>query len=101
MPSHEATRDTVLLGRFVPKGVDILFPAFIGQEEAPGWFPSRTGEYGERKVGYWQPSSAGQFIPERWLNEDGSFDVDKGPSMPFGLGIRACFGKNLAVSDLV
>lgn len=54
-------------------------------------------EGASRKVGYWAPGTGRLFQPERWL-KDGQFDAQAGPSLPFSLGQRACFGKNLAVS---
>jgi len=63
-----------------------------------------------RKLGYWG-ADAEEFRPERWLDEvvgegegEGEngkrykFDKLKGPSFPFSLGQRACFGQRLAVS---
>jgi len=90
-------KDTVLLGQHVPKGTRLIFPNNTGMEEAPGWHAGRADEV-ERKVGLWQPGSAEEYRPERWLREDGSFDPNAGPMTPFGSGIRGCFGKNLAVS---
>lgn len=51
-----------------------------------------------RKTGYWKAGTGRQFLPERWLASDGSFDANAGPSMPFSSGPRGCQGKNLAVS---
>jgi hypothetical protein len=53
-----------------------------------------------RRVGYWKSGTGRLFQPERWLTTDGQFDINAGPSLPFSLGQRACFGKNLAVSVL-
>ena len=68
-------------------------------------FASRTNaaldvqrfEKEERKTGYWKAGTGRVFDPERWL-VDGKFDANAGPSLPFSLGSRGCFGKNLAVS---
>ena len=56
------------------------------------------GDIPERKVGFWAPGSGHVFDPERWLDSEGRFDINAGPSLPFSLGQRGCFGKNLAVS---
>jgi hypothetical protein len=50
-----------------------------------------------RKTGSWAAGTGKLFDPDRWLREDGSFDPNAGPSLPFSLGQRGCFGKNLAV----
>ena len=91
-----AQKDTVVLGHRIPKGTELIFPAYLGLEESSNW-KTGQGEDATRKVGYWQPGSARLFDPERWLEEDGSFAANRGPSLPFGNGVRRCFGKNLAV----
>jgi len=40
------------------------------------------------------------FIPERWLDSDGSFDPNAGLSLPFSTGKRGCFGKRIAMLEL-
>jgi len=52
----------------------------------------------EKKTGTWAAGTGRHFDPERWLRPDGSFDANAGPSLPFSLGQRGCFGKSLAVS---
>jgi cytochrome P450 len=48
----------------------------------------------------WPDIGIREFAPERWLRSDGSFDANAGPTLAFGLGPRACFGKRLAVQAL-
>lgn len=55
-------------------------------------------EDNEKKTGTWVAGTGRHFDPERWLRPDGSFDANAGPSLPFSLGQRGCFGKSLAVS---
>jgi hypothetical protein len=57
-------------------------------------------EGNEKKTGTWAAGTGRHFDPERWLRPDGSFDANAGPSLPFSLGQRGCFGKSLAVSPL-
>lgn len=51
-----------------------------------------------RKTGYWKAGTGRSFDPERWLDDEGRFEINAGPSLPFSVGQRSCFGKNLAVS---
>ena len=53
----------------------------------------------ERKHGWWAAGTGLKFEPERWL-KDGKFDPNAGPSTPFSMGQRGCFGKNLALFEL-
>jgi hypothetical protein len=48
--------------------------------------------------GYWDEETVGDFRPERYLDEDGNFDLKKGPNLVFSAGIRGCFGQKTAVS---
>ncbi|GAB1517990.1 hypothetical protein RhiTH_001047 [Rhizoctonia solani] len=47
----------------------------------------------------WGPD-ANEWRPTRWLRPDGTFNRLAGPSFPFGVGHRACFGQRLAVLQL-
>jgi hypothetical protein len=58
-------------------------------------------EENEKKTGTWAAGTGRHFDPERWLRPDGSFDANAGPSLPFSLGQRGCFGKSLAVSSQI
>ena len=53
-----------------------------------------------RKCGYWEAGTGLKFAPERWFDANGKFDPNAGPWMPFSLGQRGCFGRNLAVSQV-
>lgn len=44
----------------------------------------------------WGPD-ASSWRPSRWLSPGGFFNRAAGPSIPFGLGQRSCFGQRLAV----
>jgi cytochrome P450 len=123
--NRQVFEDTVILGKLIPKGTDIIFPTVTGYEDesspiytVPETFvPMSTAEKthasgsaaaqldnvrpdgASRKVGYWKAGTGRQFDPERWLDSEGRFDINSGPSLPFSLGQRGCFGKNLAVSN--
>lgn len=97
-----ATVDTQILGIHIPKGTDVFFPNGGPSFLTPAFDideNSRTQSSREAKAGYgvWDPSTIGDFLPERWLSLDENgkqvFNPRAGPSMPFGAGIRSCFGK--------
>ncbi|ORY21756.1 cytochrome P450 [Naematelia encephala] len=124
--SREVTQDVTVLGKVIPKGCTIIIPTVTGLEDrsTPVYGPDpnalgsdsvdpddiaermdaslevlRPGS-AKRKVGFWKPGSGFNFDPERWLNEQGHFDINAGPSLPFSAGQRGCFGKNLAMLEL-
>ncbi|CAE6437736.1 unnamed protein product [Rhizoctonia solani] len=47
----------------------------------------------------WGPD-ADEWRPTRWLTSKGVFDRSAGPSFPFGMGQRSCFGQRLGVLQL-
>jgi len=47
-----------------------------------------------------QASDAGQFVPERWLDEGAERGRLKRLSMPFGAGPRICPGRYLALLEI-
>ncbi|KAJ6608065.1 cytochrome P450, partial [Mycena sp. CBHHK59/15] len=75
--ARDATCDTVLLGYPIPKG-------------------TQRG----RKTGYWSSSDVHLYNPERWLRQDGSFNANAGPWLPFSYGFRGYFGQKLALIEL-
>jgi len=110
---RRALVDTTVLGRRVPKGTDLFFmangPGYLkgnmevtDEERSPG---ARKGDAGNNGLtGTWEDEGIGEFRPERWLKvrEDGEevFDAAAGPSIPFGLGPRGCYGKRFALMAL-
>ncbi|KAJ9630460.1 hypothetical protein H2203_000981 [Taxawa tesnikishii (nom. ined.)] len=101
--------DTDILGHRIPKGVDVMClvngPDFVQQslpvEEVKR---SASSQANKDKVGLWDTTDIGLFQPERWLREeekgDVVFDPRAGQNMPFGLGVRGCFGRKLAMVEL-
>ncbi|PVH99930.1 cytochrome P450 [Periconia macrospinosa] len=108
-----AQTDTAVLGRHIPKGTDVflmangsgyLEPALPVEdaERSPG---ARRGHSTKGVTGDWDDTDIHLFKPGRWLRTDPStgvelFDPMAGPSLAFGLGPRACFGRRLALQSL-
>lgn len=99
---RDATRDTEILGYHIPKSTTIFCmangPSF---RSAPftvdeNW-RSESSRSAKDRTGMWDATDMSVFVPERWLaqgeNGEAIFDLMAGPSIPFGLGPRGCFGK--------
>ncbi|KAK1834417.1 hypothetical protein QBC39DRAFT_344097 [Podospora conica] len=108
---REALKDTMVMGRMVPKGTDVFLMAngagylkpkisVSDKDRSPG---ARKSE-GKSLTGLWDDEDVAEFKPERWLKkgEEGAevFDPAAGPQLAFGLGPRACFGKKFALFGL-
>ncbi|CAG9982018.1 unnamed protein product [Clonostachys byssicola] len=110
---RQCSEDTVLLGRYIPKGTILLIGtkgpsitenARIIDEN----IRSESSRAAALKRGYraWdEKSDIGAFNPERWLkrkrgSDAWEFDSLAGPTLPFGLGLRSCFGKKLGYLEL-
>ncbi|KAG9077180.1 hypothetical protein FS749_010965, partial [Ceratobasidium sp. UAMH 11750] len=78
-PAIGRESDEVILGRHIPKGTQLMFLLGYMSTQESDWGPD-----------------AKTWRPVRWLRDDGSFDSTAGPSFPFGIGQRACFGQRLA-----
>ncbi|KAF8744400.1 cytochrome P450, partial [Rhizoctonia solani] len=81
--ARELLQDEVALGRLIPKGTYLMFATAMMSRDESEWGPDANE---------WQPT--------RWLRPDGTFNRLAGPSFPFGVGHRACFGQRLAVLQL-
>ncbi|CAE6432393.1 unnamed protein product [Rhizoctonia solani] len=66
-----------------PKGAQLLFATEVMSKDESEWGPD-----------------AREWRPSRWLTSDGAFNRLAGPSIPFGMGQRSCFGQKLAILTL-
>ncbi|KAJ5019370.1 Cytochrome P450 monooxygenase [Colletotrichum sp. SAR 10_99] len=109
---RQASEDTIVLGHRIPKGTNVFVanqgasftePAF----DIPNPLRSQSCQNAmeERGMRSWNEDGMNKFWPERWLvtnKETGEqvFDSAAGPTIPFGLGLRGCFGRRLAYMEL-
>ncbi|XP_060819979.1 probable cytochrome P450 301a1, mitochondrial [Bombus pascuorum] len=75
------TKDTVIKGYRVPKGVQVVFQHYV---------ISNLEKYFPRSE---------EFLPERWLRSDGVYH--KFASLPFGYGRRMCLGRRFAELEML
>lgn len=110
---RQALRDTTVLGRRIPRGTDVFMmangPGYlepnmrVGDEARSPGARRQVGKGG--LTGLWEDGDIAAFRPERWLGHDPDtgdeiFDSMAGPSLAFGLGPRACFGRRFALQEL-
>ncbi|KAF6805567.1 cytochrome p450 monooxygenase [Colletotrichum musicola] len=108
---RQCKEDTVVLGHHIPKGTNVFVanrgasftePAFDIPEARRSTSCQTAGK--ERGTRAWDADGMSEFRPERWLvrRENGkeAFDSAAGPTIPFGLGLRGCFGRRLAYMEM-
>ena len=101
---RRTTRDAVILGHQVPEGTDVFMMLHGPTFQSPG-FPidesrrSQTSQDSKDRYGKWPDEDISDFKPERFLVKDESgrykFDSRAGPVLPYGAGLRGCFGMTL------
>ncbi|CAI6098782.1 unnamed protein product [Clonostachys chloroleuca] len=109
---RQCDKDTVILGHHLPKGTTLLLatngPSITETgrqiDESLRSESSRVSAK-ERDLREWSSHNPSAFFPERWLeknpdSDELSFNPQAGPTLPFGLGLRGCYGRKLAYLEL-
>ncbi|KAM0546759.1 hypothetical protein ACHAPJ_010687 [Fusarium lateritium] len=110
--ARQAQHDTTVLGHHIQKGTNIWLmangPGYLepnmsldDQQRSPG----ARQESKSALTGLWDDDNIAKFQPQRWLEIDPDTGVERynhiaGPSLPFGMGLRGCYGKRLALQVL-
>ncbi|KIO21434.1 hypothetical protein M407DRAFT_125974 [Tulasnella calospora MUT 4182] len=112
---RKATEPIEILGRTLPAGTSILWCTHIACNNATVFNESKLRALDEvrsetsRKNGLGGRSlwsiPTDRFEPDRWIKIDENtgkrtFDPRAGYSFPFGVGLRSCAGKQLAILEL-
>ncbi|CAE6523753.1 unnamed protein product [Rhizoctonia solani] len=102
-------QDEVILGKIVPKGEynhfwrglvpDYNIISLKREWYAEGTLLAFATALMSRSESEWGPD-ANEWRPARWLTPSGTFNRSAGPSFPFGLGQRSCFGQRLGLLQL-
>lgn len=115
---RQTDRNTEILGHAVPKGTIVMMlnrgpsftePALDVNEALRSPTCKASGQ--ARLAKQWDHEGMATFRPERWLTTDDVTDDSEGgakevydslagPSLPFGVGTRGCFGRKLAYLKL-
>lgn len=97
-----ALQNVDVLGYSIPAGTDVFLmnngPGYVMDTiEVDENKRSKSSQNAKEKTPDWDPEGIEAYKPERWLvkGEDGrdAFNPNAGPSIPFGVGPRGCYGE--------
>ncbi|KAG8961483.1 hypothetical protein FRC00_012126, partial [Tulasnella sp. 408] len=109
--TRQATQQIDFLGHTIPAGTNLVYLSGLACFNASVENEGRLRSFDSKRTETLQKNGAGgrelwktptnEFEPERWIKVDSatgkkSFDPKAGFSFPFGFGLRACPGKQLA-----
>lgn len=109
---RSTTQTVTVLGHVIPKDVEMQLlavgPGYIKPNTINNTIPEHVRSASSRehkgRIGVWDDADIGAFKPERWLKrtDEGHdvFDMNAGPNLQFGGGLRGCFGKRLAYLEM-
>jgi len=81
-PQHKTLADTVLDGKKIPKGTQVMYSLFAAQRDTANC------------------PDPHKFKPERFLDDHGHFMKDTGFQFMFNVGKRKCPGELLAKAEV-
>lgn len=109
---RQALQDSTVLGRHIPKGTNVFLmangPGYLEPNMSlkdEGRSPGARQTSKSALTGAWKDEDIKAFRPERWLQLDPATGAEvynsmAGPTLAFGMGLRGCFGKKLALQAL-
>ncbi|ROV97971.1 hypothetical protein VMCG_06974 [Cytospora schulzeri] len=89
-----ATVDTQVIGYLILRGAQILSSSYAGEKpiDVPEELRSPMSQQSKENFrSHWE-EGMDDFLPERWIDEDGKYDPKRFPRLAFSAGPRVCYG---------
>ncbi|KAG8159313.1 hypothetical protein KVR01_010974 [Diaporthe batatas] len=104
---REAVQDCTVLGHRIPSGTPVVLMTQDVTHQAVAYLGGKPTLAAAREASNGQPVGRNitepplnEFHPDRWLSAAGEFDPKAAASMAFSGGLRACFGKKIAMLEM-